>query len=352
MNDYELRRQKRIAQNAALLRALEADAKPLLTQQKKSAPSGRRKVAEGGDAEGDYRRGKRRAISLSAEPQRRSQRIKALPASTIELADDDDDGLATTRRPKKSAFGKEMKGKGAMDTNAKDSDATGYDAESPPNVEKIQAGWIAWSPTASAPVRDAQSNCLQFESHPSFTPNLSPEQMLRLGVFGGAYYRPLRSRKLGIVVRDDWREDVPAPWLEGLSAERFVASEEYDPEVNKFGVACGQSIEEWEAAGWIDHEFDVRGWFQWYIRFYLGRRCRDDERQVGRWERCVGPKGRWRRTLLKRYLSAGVRSVHDEEADEDAIQPSPVVHQTCLQWAWELRQEALDEAWAEREGGG
>ena len=88
-----------------------------------------------------------------------------------------------------------------------------------------------------------------------------------------------------------------SPWLQGgmsngsRDVEKYLTSNTYDPEINKYGVACGQTIEEWEAAGWIVHEYDVRGWFQWYCRFWLGRRCADDDRQISRWKRCVTDRG-------------------------------------------------------------
>ncbi|KAG9543736.1 hypothetical protein KCU79_g17367, partial [Aureobasidium melanogenum] len=167
--------------------------------------------------------------------------------------------------------------------------------------------------------------------------------MLAEGAFGGSYYRPLYSKSLRTTIEDDWKE-LPAEWLRDLSVEKYLISPDYDPEINKFRVKCGQSIEEWEAAGWINHAYDVRGWFQWYTRFWLGRRCDDDDRQIGRWERCVGERGRWRRMLLKKYLQAGVKTVADEGVDEEEV--SPVMHQTCHQWAWEVRQQSLDEAWA------
>lgn len=166
--------------------------------------------------------------------------------------------------------------------------------------------------------------------------------MLSEGVFGGSYYRPLYSRTLATTIKDDWTE-LPAPWTSNLNTINYLTNSEYNPEINKYGVKCGQSIEEWEASGWIAHEFDIRGWFQWYTRFWMGRRCEDDSRQVGRWNRCVGERGRWRRTLLKRYLQAGVRSVADEGGDEAEV--SPVLHQTCLHWGFEIRQEILDEVW-------
>ncbi|RYP26054.1 hypothetical protein DL768_011864 [Monosporascus sp. mg162] len=186
-----------------------------------------------------------------------------------------------------------------------------------------------------------------FASHPSFTPNKSPEAIIREGSFGGSYWRPLYSKKLHMTISGDWRE-LPGSWTSGLSVPGYLTSETYNPEVNKYGVACGQSIEEWEAAGWIAHEYDVRGWFQWCCRFWMGRRCADDERQIGRWRKCVGETGRWRRTLLKKYVQTGIRSVADEGEVEDVEERgdvSPVVHQTCHHWAWEVRQEALERFW-------
>ena len=204
--------------------------------------------------------------------------------------------------------------------------------------EALSSSWAAWTPNAPPPVR-GEDGVFHFVSHPIFIPNKSPAEILREGAFGGSYFRPLRSAKLGVTVSDDWRE-LPSEWIEALRVERYLTSPDYDASVNKFGVACGQSIEEWEAQGWIAHEFDVRGWFQWYCRFFQGRRCVDDERQVGRWARCVGETGRWRRTLLKKYKLAGVRTVWDDGEDDDESDGkvvkklSPVVHQTCHHWAW------------------
>jgi len=125
--------------------------------------------------------------------------------------------------------------------------------------------------------------------------------------------------------------------ISGLGIERYLTCPTYDPEVNKYKVKCGQSIEEWEAGGWINHNHDVRGWFQWYCRFFMGRRCDDDERQVGRWRKCVGERGRRRRMLLKKYVSMGVREVFDDGEDEEQDDVSPVMHQTCFHWAYEYQ---------------
>jgi hypothetical protein len=212
------------------------------------------------------------------------------------------------------------------------------------DVESLRFSWKEWKCTAPQPTRD-ESGTFHFESHPSFIPNKSPEEAIREGCFGGSYFRPLMSQKLGIMIEDDYKE-LPPSWIDGLDIYRYIASPTYNPDVNKFKVACGQSIEEWEAAGWINHDYDVRGWFQWYTRFFQGRRCEDDDRQVSRWRKCVGDSGRWRRMLLKKYVALGVREVFDDGADEDTPEVSPVMHQTCHHWAFEVRQNVLDDYWS------
>ncbi|KAL8743413.1 MAG: hypothetical protein Q9190_004229 [Brigantiaea leucoxantha] len=211
------------------------------------------------------------------------------------------------------------------------------------DVEDVVASWTKWSVVAAPPFRDEDST-FHFETHPSFTPNKSPEEMLREGCFGGSYFRPLFSKHLGLTIADDYKE-LPSSWIDGLDISNRLVRPEYDPEVNKFKVPCGQSIEEWEAAGWINHTYDVRGWFQWYCRFFMGRRCEDDERQVDRWKRCVGEKGRWRRILLTKYVALGIREVFDDGEDDREGDVSLKVSQTCLHWAFEVRQNILDAFW-------
>jgi hypothetical protein len=208
--------------------------------------------------------------------------------------------------------------------------------------EQLRKGWISWKATGEAPTRDTNGT-FHFADYEDFLPNKSPEEMIGEGSFGGSYFRPIYSAYLNITIEEDWRE-LPASWLEGLNVETYLTNSTYNPEVNKYRVTCGQSIEQWEANGWINHQFDVRGWFQWYCRFFQGRRCADDERQISRWTKCVGETGRWRRTLLKKYQQAGIRSVNDEGLEE-AEGVSPAIHQTCLHWAFEVKQDVLDDWW-------
>jgi hypothetical protein len=104
----------------------------------------------------------------------------------------------------------------------------------------------------------------------------------------------------------------------------------YDAAANKYGVKAGADQAAWESSGWIKRDLDPRGWFQWYCRFYLGRRCDDDERQIGRWSGVAGPKGRWKRALLNKVVASNARW------DDAAI--SPVIRQTLLHWAFEITE--------------
>ncbi|KAL8721887.1 MAG: hypothetical protein Q9225_001523 [Loekoesia sp. 1 TL-2023] len=318
MDSLELERQKNIQRNQEHLRELGIYRKH---EAVRSAP-GRKSI-------------KRQKV-FHQQPSRVSARIAS--AATVPVYKDENEEKATGVAPRKGV--KSASIKKAVPTK----DTTTVQLPLPADeIETLRAGWTNWKPIASTPTRDEDST-FHFDSHPDFTPNKSPEEMLREGCFGGSYFRPLYSRRLGITVTEDYKE-LPPSWLDGLDIEKFLTSPEYDPDVNKFKVSCGQSIEEWEAAGWINHNYDVRGWFQWYCRFFMGRRCEDDDRQVGRWKRCVGENGRWRRLLLKKYIALGIKEVFDDGEEEEQLEVSPVMHQTCFHWALEIRQTILDHHW-------
>lgn len=101
---------------------------------------------------------------------------------------------------------------------------------------------------------------------PNFTPDLTPAQMLSLGVFGGVYMR-------------DCKSEFPASWFKGAK----LAKGKRDKKLNLFGVDASQPLSVWRQKGWIYPE-DPRGWFQWYCRYYMGRRIpKEDARQIKRW---------------------------------------------------------------------
>ena len=98
-----------------------------------------------------------------------------------------------------------------------------------------------------------------------FKPDLTPNEMLKLGVFGGKYM-------------NDCKGEFPKNWF----TQAKLSPAMYDKKLNFFGVRASQSLAEWKKKGWI-HKDDPRGWFQWYCRYYIGRRHKDDDRQIRRW---------------------------------------------------------------------
>lgn len=139
--------------------------------------------------------------------------------------------------------------------------------------------------------------------HPDFKPELTPAQMLRLGVFGGKYMT-------------DCRAEFPAAWF----ARAKLASGKRDPKLNCFGVNASQPLRVWVAKGWI-HPDDPRGWFQWYCRYYMGRRGPDDQRQVGRWR------------AVRRHIAQLRRNCRPGD-----LSCRPRQRQALLHWAYDSRR--------------
>lgn len=331
INGFETNRLANLTRNGALLDALGVNqqAKIIQDESKTAEPSKKRRKIE--------------KTKMGMPASRSSARIASAPSRPTY----DEDALSNvptgTRKPRSKGNQVGRRTTNGIPVKAEKEEEPEKHEMSAKEIDELQQSWTSWQPAAPAPTRD-EAGVLHFETHPDFTPNRTPEEVLREGCFGGSFFRPLYSKNLAITVSGDDRE-LPAAWTEGLEVETYLTSPNYEPEVNKFKVACGQSIEEWELAGWINHAYDVRGWFQWYCRFYMGRRCEDDDRQVSRWKKCVGATGRWRRMLLKKYVSAGVRDVFDDGEDEEQVEVSPVMHQTCHHWAFCVTQEVLDEYW-------
>jgi hypothetical protein len=102
---------------------------------------------------------------------------------------------------------------------------------------------------------------------PEFKPQLTPKQMLELGVFGGRYMT-------------DCRKEFPKSWFRNAKLSPGF----HDPKLNFFGINASKPLSYWNNKGWI-HPADPRGWFQWYCRYYMGRRMPDEDlRQIRRWK--------------------------------------------------------------------
>lgn len=102
---------------------------------------------------------------------------------------------------------------------------------------------------------------------PEFKPELTPARMLALGIFGGKYMT-------------DCRKEFPAAWFKKAK----LSPRRRDPSLNFFGVNASKPLSYWKERGWI-HPADPRGWFQWYCRYFMGRRMpEEDRRQIARWK--------------------------------------------------------------------
>lgn len=140
--------------------------------------------------------------------------------------------------------------------------------------------------------------------HPEFKAQLTPKEMLELGVFGGYYFEGVP-------------EEFPASWFKHAKLSHTGKQQK---ELNYFGVLASQSREEWEKKGWI-HKDDPLGWFLWYCRYYQGRRHQDDERQIKRWK------------AMTRHIAQVVQNCRP--GDEFC---RPRQRQALLQWAYDSRK--------------
>ncbi len=139
--------------------------------------------------------------------------------------------------------------------------------------------------------------------HHNFRPDLTPEALLKLGVFGGKYMT-------------DCGSEFPECWYDGAK----LCHERHDPELNFFKINASSSLDEWRQKGWICSD-DPRGWFQWYCRYYQGRRSFDDERQIRRW------------LAMRRHLSQLINACDYRDLNCRRRQ-----RQALLHWAYDTRR--------------
>ena len=138
------------------------------------------------------------------------------------------------------------------------------------------------------------------EFYKIFKPQLTPKQMLELGVFGGSYF----GKKI---------KEFPKSWF-----KKAKISKDFDVNLNRFKVKSGLSREHWIKKGWIFKE-DPLGWFQWYCRFSMGRRLPHiDEIQIKRWKNFTRHV-----TAVKKNCEQG--DIHCRRRQRQAI----------LQWAYD-----------------
>ncbi len=137
-----------------------------------------------------------------------------------------------------------------------------------------------------------------------FKPDLTPKQMLEMGVFAGKYMT-------------DCTGEFPAEWFKRAK----LSPKRRDPKLNYFSVDASQPLSVWRAKGWINPD-DPRGWFQWYCRYYMGRRVPgEDYRQIARWK------------AIKRHVTQLKRA-----CDQGDLACRPRQRQALLHWAYDSRK--------------
>ncbi len=143
---------------------------------------------------------------------------------------------------------------------------------------------------------------------PEFKPELTPKQMLELGVFGGLYLA-------------DCQKEFPKDWFTKAKMVKadVTIDANHDAKLNFFGLNASQPLAVWQKKGWI-HPQDPRGWFQWYCRYYLGRRSEDDTRQIKRWK------------AIKRHIAQIKKNCHTGDFNCHKKQRQAVLH-----WAYDAR---------------
>ena len=115
-----------------------------------------------------------------------------------------------------------------------------------------------------------------------FNPNISPIDVIKKDAFGGTYFRDIYSNVTGKLYKNSWKEFKELADID----KKYYCSDFCDVNLNYCGIECGTSLRFSESNGWI-RPIDPYDRFQWYLRYYTGRRCKDDIRQINRWKKIV-----------------------------------------------------------------
>lgn len=172
-----------------------------------------------------------------------------------------------------------------------------------------------------------------FKDYPEFRPNLTPRDIIKLGSFGGTYWRPIYSSVTNKNYKNQHKK-YPASWWKGIPNNWLTSKwDDYDKKINKYGVKVGTTLEFWEEKKWINKQ-NPYGWYQWYCDFYSGKRGPDDERQINRWVKTAGPRSRFRRALIN--------MINKKNSTYNDFTISPKIRQTLQHWGYQLKARDLN----------
>lgn len=140
---------------------------------------------------------------------------------------------------------------------------------------------------------------------PEFRPDLTPREMLALGVFGGKYMT-------------DCKKEFPKSWF----TRARLSPARHNDSLNYFHKHASQPLRVWQDKGWINEAHDPRGWFQWYCRYYMGRRLpEEDSRQIKRWK------------AIRRHMAQIAQNCRPGD-----LTCRPGQRQALLHWAYDSRK--------------
>lgn len=142
---------------------------------------------------------------------------------------------------------------------------------------------------------------------PEFKPAYTPKKMLEMGVFEGRYC-------------NDQINEFPREWYLTALKKNKLSPGRADPSVNYFKIKSRLSLKEWRKRKWVPcHPLDrdVRGWFEWYMRYWLGRRIPEvDHIQISRWKK------------FNRHYAQVLKNAKGD------IKKRPRQRQALLQWSY------------------
>lgn len=154
---------------------------------------------------------------------------------------------------------------------------------------------------------DKDGNTIRYDT---FEPYYTPQQMLSMGVFEGKYM-------------NDGEDEFPKEWYTAAKKNNKLSPEKADPSKNYFKIKSRLSLKEWRRRGWVPinaKDKDIRGWFQWYCRYWIGRRIpENDIVQIKRWK-----------AFARHYAQVKKNARGD-------LTKRPKQRQALLQWSWDCK---------------
>ena len=156
-----------------------------------------------------------------------------------------------------------------------------------------------------------------------FGANKTPVEIIKEGVFGGTYFRGIYSNINSKWYRKTWKV---FDELKNIN-QNCYCSNYYDVNGDKYKIKCGTSLRFLENRGWIN-SIDRFGWFQWYFRYWLGRRSLDDKRQIARWKK-----------IMSRFKGILGKMIKDVNGRFDDYSNSPKIRESLYNWGFELVED-------------